>query len=192
MQPTVTTTEAVPGSVQFRDSTYSDDSVAEPDIEVLVTDEVVVVRPMDGVKAETPIGFTIRHDKIRRIRCEGFLCRSIVIESTTGEYEVQTRGLDEVGFRNAVVDHADLNNPHLQLPLDALGICPCKVGIYAGSMLLLIGVGMIFTLVGALLGAGIFTAGLAVIGLTYLARRYNAHRRANVWGRNRKGTEFPV
>lgn len=192
MKPSETTLKDLPGQVQFRDTTVSEDSVIEPDTEVVVTDEVVAVRPLPDAVPESPIEFTVRLDAIRRIRCEGFLCRSISIETTTDQYEIPTMELDELRFRKTLVEQADLTNGCMRLNLDNLGICPCGVGVYTGCIMSVVGFAMILTVVGALLGAVVLAAGLALIGLTYVSRKYGKWRGANIWERERHGTESPA
>ncbi len=189
MTPSGPPVEDLPGQVQFRGSTASGDTVVEPDTEVVVTDEVVAVHPMAEAEPNSPLAFTVSLDEILRVRCEGFVCRSITLETPTETYEIPTLELDELNFRRAIVENANLSNTCMRLNLDRLGICPCGAGTYTGCVFTVIGIAMVFSVVGALLGAVFLTAGLALLLLSYGARKYGQLRGANVWERESNETD---
>lgn len=192
MTPPDPPTEDPPGRVQFRGRTKSREDLVEPDTSVVVTDEVVAIHPTDDAEPEDPIAFTVPLEEIRRVRCEGFVCRSIAIETDTAEYQVPTGALDELAFRRAVVENAGLANGCLRLNLDRLGICPCGTGTYAGCMLTIVGIALVLSIVGALLGAGFLVGGLGLLALSYGARKYGQWRGANVWEQEPNGTDTPA
>ena len=181
-----------PGRVQFRGSTKSTENLVEPDTSVVVTDEVVAVHPTDDAEPETPIAFTVPLEDIRRLQCDGFVCRAITIGTGTTEYELPTSGLDELAFRRAIVENSGLSNHCLRLNLDRFGICPCGAGTYAGCMLSVVGIALVLSVVGALLGAAFLAGGIGILALSYGARKFGKRRGANVWERETNGTDAPV
>lgn len=185
MPPPEPPAEDLQGEVQFRGSTMSADTVAEPDTAVIVTDETVAVHPMADAKPESPLEFTVPTDGIRRLECDGFMCRSITLETATETYDIPTMGLNEGKFRQTIAETADLANTCIRLNLDRLGVCPCGVGTYAGCVLCVIGFALVLSVVGALLGAGLLVAGVALLVGAYVARKIGQWRGANVWERKR-------
>ena len=181
MPPSEPTTGDLPGGVLFRGTTTSSETVAEPDTEVVVTDEVVAVHPKTGRKPDTPVAFTIPLEAVRRVRCEGFICRRIVLETADESYAIQAVELDELRFRRAIVENAGLTNTCMRLNLDRFGICPCRTGTLAGCLVAIVGIATIITVVGAPLGVVLLTVGIGLLLLTYLARAYGSYRGANVW-----------
>lgn len=189
MPPPDPPAEDPPGNVQFRDTTMSSDTVAKSDTEVIVTDEAVVVHPLADAEPESPLEFLLPLEEIRRLQCEGFLCRTVRLESTEGTYEVPTEGLNEGTFRRAIVDNSDLTNHCARLNLDRLGVCPCGVGTKAGCVLCVLGIALVVSVVGALLGAGLFAVGIGLLVLAYAARKCGSWRGANVWERDVNGPD---
>ncbi len=183
MPPTESPAEDPPGTVTFRGTTKSSTHVAEPDTAVIVTDEAVAAHPLPSGDADSPVEFMLRLDELERLQCEGFMCRSVLLETATETYEVPTMGLDEGAFRRAIVEHSDLGNTCVRLNLDRLGVCPCEVGTQAGCAVCVLGVALMLSVVGALLGAGLLVVGLAVLCMAYAGRKYGQWRGANVWER---------
>lgn len=181
MPPPEPPAEDLPGEVQFRGSTVSSDTVAEPDTEVIVTGEAVAVHPKADAKPDSPLEFTIPTDEIRRMECNGFMCRTITLATGTETYEIPTNGLNEGNFRRAIAENAGLANTCMRLNLDRIGICPCGAGTYAGCVLCVIGFALVLSVVGALLGAGLLVAGIALLIVAYAARKCGQWRGANVW-----------
>ena len=192
MPPPDATAEDPPGKVQFRGQTVSSDKVAEPDTEVVVTDEVVAVHPMATADPANPIEFTISTDEIGLMECDGFMCRTITLETETDSYEIPTRGLNEGNFREAVAETANLANTCMRLNLDRLGVCPCSAGTYAGCVLCVIGFALVLSVVGALLGAGLLAVGIGLLIVAYAARKCGKWRGANVWEREANGPDATV
>ncbi|MEF8771384.1 hypothetical protein [Halodesulfurarchaeum sp.] len=184
MPPPEPPAEDLPGKVQFRASTVSSDTVAEPDTEVIVTDEVVAVRPMAEADPDSPLEYTVPLDEVTRMECEGFMCRTVTIETPTETYGIPTAGLKEGHLRQAIVDNTTLTNPCIRLDIDRLGTCPCAMGTYAGCLLTVLGFGLVLSVVGALLGAVVMGVGIGLTVLAYGLRKVGKWRGANVWEGN--------
>lgn len=190
MPPPESPAEDPPGTVQFRGTTKSSTRVADPDTAVIVTDEAVAAHPLPSGESDSPVEFMLPLNELQRLQCEGFMCRSVLLESETATYEVPTMGLDEGAFRRAIVQHSDLGNTCVRLNLDRLGVCPCEVGTQAGCAVCVLGVALMLSVVGALLGAGLLVVGLAVLCVAFAARKAGKWRGANVW--ERPGEEADV
>lgn len=176
-----------PGEMQFRGTAVRSRKASEPDTEVIVTDQVVAVRPIDSDRPD----FVVPLEELRRMQCEGFLCRSITLETSTDSYEVPAFGLDEGALRRAIAEHSRLSNDCVRLNLDRFGACPCTVGVNVGCVLSVVGVALVLSVVGALLGAIVLAAGFALLGGAYAARKCSQLRGANVWDREHEGDATP-
>lgn len=188
MPPPEKPAEDLPGDVQFRGSTMSSDMVAEPDTEVIVTDEVVAVHPMAEADPDSPLEYTVPLDEVTRMECEGFMCRTITLETPTESYEIPAVGLKEGHLRQAIVDNTKLTNPCIRLDIDRLGTCPCSMGTYAGCLLTVLGFALVLSVVGALLGAVLMVVGIGLNVLAYGLRKVGKWRGANVWEREQPET----
>ncbi|MFP4529881.1 MAG: hypothetical protein ACLFNC_01165 [Halodesulfurarchaeum sp.] len=172
-----------PGETQFHGTAVRDQKATEPDTEVVVTDQVVSVRPIDSDRPE----FVVPLEEVRRMHCDGFLCRSITLETSADSYEVPAFGLDEGALRRVIAEHSHLSNDCVRLNLDRFGLCPCTVGTNAGCALCVVGIALVLSVVGALLGAIVLAAGIALLGLAYASRKCSQIRGANVWEREVEG-----
>lgn len=175
--------DELPGEMQFMGTAVRSQKASEPDTEVVVTDQVVSVRPIDSDRP----AFEVPLEEIRRMQCDGFLCRTITIETSADSYEVPTFGLDEGALRRAIAEHSRLSNDCVRLNLDRFGACPCTVGTNAGCVLSVIGIALVLSVVGALLGAVVLAAGIVLLGAAYATRKCSKLRGANVWDRESEG-----
>lgn len=188
MTPSVPASEELPGDIQFRGSTVSDETVTEPDTQVVVTDEIIAVYPNPGVNPDSPIEFMFSLNEPLRVRCEGYICRTVMLKTITSMYELSAVTLNEMKFRQAIIETADLVNDATRLNLDRIGICPCWTGVFAGAVLSIVGFASVLTVAGASLGALLLGFGLGLLGLTYVARKFGKYRGANIWERKPTGT----
>lgn len=179
-------TNEPPGERQYRDTAVRGQKASDPDTEVIVTDQVVAVRPV-GPNSTGEGAFEVPLEDVRRMQCDGFLCRSITLETGEDSFEIPTFGLDEGALRRAIAEHSQLSNDCVKLNLDRFGACPCTVGTNAGCVLCVIGIALVLSVVGALLGAIVLAAGLALLGLAYASRKGSQLRGANVWERKTEG-----
>lgn len=173
--------------VRYRGTTMSDEMVPEPDTEVVVTDRAVHVRPLEGADPDTPLEFSVPLSEIESLSCEGFVCRSVTLDTGAETYEVPTEALNELKFRQAIIDGAELSNPCYRLGLDRLGFCPCEPATIGGCVLCVLGIGFALTIVGAAIGAVVFAAGLLVLGVVAASRKFSAYRGSNVWKQENGG-----
>lgn len=178
--------------VQFRGRTTGGGSVGERDVEVIVTGETLTVRPMTDAEDGGQEPFTVPFAAVKRLRCQGFLSRSVALETDEGTYTVSMDGLDEREFRRAIVEHADLENDCRCLDLGRFGSCPCSVATTVGCGLAVVGFAIILSIVGALLGAMILAVGLGLLGVAFGLRTFQQWRGANVWERVTNGAGKPA
>lgn len=179
-----------PGETQFRGTSVRSQTASEPDTEVIVTDQAVAVRPVES-DPTGPAPFVVPLEAVRRMQCDGFLCRSITLETWEDSFEIPTFGLDEGALRRAIAEHSQLSNDCVRLNLDRFGVCPCTVGTNVGCVLSVVGVALVLSVVGALLGAIVLAVGLVLLGGAYAARKSSQLRGANVWDREHEGDATP-
>lgn len=165
--------DKIPGKTLFQGTTR--------DTKIVVTDEMVAASPVSNAAEESSIEFMLPLNEIQRVQCDGLLCRSVTLESENASYEVPMMELDEMAFRRAIVEHTDLDNTCVRLNLDRLGVCPCEVEMKTGCVACILGIALILSVVGALLGTVVLTVGLLFLLIAFVSRKFNKWRGANVW-----------
>ena len=173
----------------FRDRTRSRPELAAPDTEIVVTDAVVAAGPLED--AEGGLAFEIPLAELIELRCEGMLCRSMVLEIDRDVVEIPTDDLDEGALRNAIIERAELENTCTRLSLGNVGVCLCGMGTGLGCLLTAVGIGLILSVIGAFLGLAVAGVGLLILAGVWVSRVLSKWRGANVWERS-AGPETPV
>ena len=156
---------------------------------IAVTESGVYARPI--AESGGPLEFALGHEEITGLQCHGMVNRSITIETADASYEIATTMLDERQFRGVIVEYGHLSNPCKRRISDRLGVCPCTVGSSVGCLLLVVGIGLVLSVFGALLGVGAIGVGIMLLLLAYLSRKIAAWRGANRWERT-NGSEQPT
>ena len=139
----------------------------EPDTVVLVTEDEILASPIAGKEAESTLQFTVDLDDLVRIECGGFLADAVPIETTTGTYEIPTRGLDTIRFITAVVHNSRLTNGYEHLGFGTTKFAVCKWTACLGGALILIGIALSITMIDVLglpllvLGSAMLVGGFA-------------------------------
>ena len=171
----------------YRDRTRSRPELTTPDTEIVVTDAVVAARPLEagGLEFELPLA------DLTELRCEGMLCRSMVLETGRELVEIPTDDLDEGALRNAITERADLENTCTRLSLGNVGVCLCGMGTGVGCLLTVVGIGLMLSVIGAVLGVAVAGVGLLILAGVYVSRVLSKWRGANVWERS-GGPQSPV
>lgn len=177
--------------VLYQGQTTSGEGVGEPDTAVVVTAEHLHARPLPGEETDSSLDFSISLADIRTLRCDGVLCRTVTLETDVETITIPTSGLNEGRFRHAIVSHSHLTNSCARFGLDRYGVCPCGIGTYLGCLLLVVGVGLVLSVVGALIGIAAIGVGGGTIALASLVRKVSEWRGANVWNRRVNGVQTP-
>jgi hypothetical protein len=173
----------------FRDRTRSRPELAAPDTEIVVTDAVVAARPLED--AAEGLAFEVPLADLTELRCEGMLCRCMVLETDREVVEIPTDDLDEGALRNAIIERADLENTCTRLSMGNVGVCLCGMGTGVGCLLTVVGIGLILSVIGAVLGVAVAGVGLLILAGVYVSRVLSKYRGANVWERS-GGPKSPV
>ncbi|MEF8881737.1 MAG: hypothetical protein V5A34_04340 [Halapricum sp.] len=169
--------------VRYRGATTGSEHFGEPDTEIVVTDRRLHARPMPEAEGAGALEFSVPLAELQKVRCDGVLRRTVTIGTAGADYEIPTNKLDERRFRSAMLEQADLSNSSTRFEFDVFGICPCEAGTCAGCLLVVMGVGLILSLFGALLGVAFVAAGIVLLALVYASRAVSNWRGANVWQR---------
>jgi len=183
----LSTTARTDSDVVYEGRIAGDQQCGEPDTAISVTESGIDVRPTE--EGDGTLEFTLRYEDITGLGCHGVVGRSITIETDEASYVIPTTMLDERRFRRAIVERSDLSNPCRRLAIDRLGLCPCAVGSSLGCLLIVVGVGLVLSVFGAVLGVGAIAAGTALLLVAYLSRQVSEWRGSNHWERtNESGT----
>lgn len=167
--------------VVYQGRTTSGEVVGEPNTAVAVTAEHLHARPLAGTESDESLDFSITLDDIQTLQCDGIFRRTVTLETDEETVSIPMDGLNEGRFRHALVSNSHLSNSCARLDLDRYGVCPCGIGTCVGSLLVVAGVAMILSVVGALLGVVFIGVGTGMIGLAFLGRKLSEWRDANVW-----------
>jgi hypothetical protein len=170
-------------TIAFRGEAASDGG-ATPATEILVTERTIIARPLGRADDEARSSVSVELADVVSLRCSGMLCRTMTLETPDGPHTIPTTGLDERALRNAIVESAGLHNDCSTVGLETLGVCLCGPGTYAGCLLTVLGLGLTFTVVGALFGAVIGGVGVAILAAVFVAHTVAERRGANVWTRS--------
>jgi len=179
MSPSTTT--RFDSETVYQSRIAGDQQCGEPDTTISVTKGGVHAVPTKST--ENALEFTLSHEDITGLQCQGVLNRSITIETDEASYEIPTTMLDESRFRQAIVEYSGLSNPCRRVAVDRLRVCPCAAGSSLGCLLIVAGIGLVLSVFGALLGVGAIAAGTALLLLAYLSRKVSQWRGSNRWER---------
>jgi hypothetical protein len=177
--------------VSYQGQTTVGEEVGEPDTAVAVTAEHLHASPLAGTESDESLDFSIALDDINTLQCDGILRRTVTLETDEETVTIPLNGFNEGRFRHALVSNSHLTNSCARLDLDRYGLCPCGIGTCVGSLLVVAGVAMILSVVGALLGILVIGVGAGMIGLVSLVRKLSEWRDANVWTQRATRVQSP-
>ncbi|MFB6268182.1 MAG: hypothetical protein ABEI31_11020 [Halodesulfurarchaeum sp.] len=139
-------------SVEYGAEIVTGGEAGVADTVILVTDEAIYARPMQGKENASTLDLTIPLSAVTQMECASIFADHIPIETANGRYSIPTSGLDTVKFTSSVVENSQLTNGCERFGFGSTRFTVTKWSLALGSALVLVGIAFCVTVIGILVG----------------------------------------
>ncbi|MFB6152687.1 MAG: hypothetical protein ABEJ27_00400 [Halodesulfurarchaeum sp.] len=168
-------------SVEYGAEIVTGGEAGVADTIVLVSDEAIYARPMQGKEDESTLELTIPLSAVTQLECPSIFADGIPIETSNGQYTIPTSGLDTVKFTSSVVENSQLTNGCERFGFGSTRFTVTKWSLAVGSVLVLVGVAFCVTVIGILVGLPFIGIGGLMLLFAFAYTKAGDWMGDNVW-----------